>query len=229
MLRELFVESPESFAEVLPAPRRQWAAEEFRDLELVPASDPNVPSQVHRVMLATALATLCGMPQFAPLLDIKECLQQVLRMIGISDADKKVHDAAPQSDPNAGAQAAAQAALQAKQMDAQQKEQDSQRKAATAVVDAQQKARQADADAQNDAADRASQEKIALIREETARMGLQSKEAQAQRELAVTHAHHQDDVAQAQTSQAVEHAHHQDDVATTQQANQARQFGGGQF
>jgi hypothetical protein len=56
--------------------------------------------------------------------------------------------------------------------------------------------------------------------------------------LAVTHAHHQDDVAQAQTSQAVEHAHHQDDVGMQQAAQQAqtqggtggpRQFGGGVF
>jgi len=231
MLRELFSEHPESLSEVLPAPRRQWAAEEFKDLELVPASDPNVPSQVHRVMLATALATLAGMPAFAPLLDIKDLLQRVLRMVGISDADKLVHDAAPQGDPGA---AAAQAALQAKQMDAQQKEQDSQRKAATAVVDTQAKARQADADAQNDAADRASQEKIALIREETARMGLQSKEAQAQRSLAMEHVHHADEL-------AVTHAHHQDDVVQAQasQAQQAaqggqggggpRQFGGGVF
>jgi hypothetical protein len=215
MLRELFVECPEALSEVLPAPRRQWAAEEFRDLELVPASDPNVPSQVHRVMLATALATLAGMPQFAPLLDIKDLLQRVLRMVGISDSDKLVHDAAPQQDPAAGAQAAAAQMAQAKTQQTQiataQKEQDSQRKAAAAVVDAQQKQREQVLDAQNDAANRASEEKIAAIREETARLGLASKEAQANRELAMTH------------------AHHQDDVATTQQATQARQFGGGGF
>ena len=214
MLRELFVEHPESLTEVLPAPRRQWAAEEFKDLELVPASDPNVPSQVHRVMLATALATLSGMPQFAPLLDMKDTLERVMRMIGISDA--QVHDAPQQSDPNA---ATAQAALEAKKLDAQTKEQDSQRKAAAQVVKTQQDQRESEQDMQNDAANRASQEKIALIREETARMALQSKEAQAQRELSVDHAHHQDDVEQARTSQAVEHAHHQDDMAT-------RQFGG---
>lgn len=214
MLRELFVEHPESLTEVLPAPRRQWAAEEFKDLELVPASDPNVPSQVHRVMLATALATLSGMPQFAPLLDMKDTLERVMRMIGISDA--QVHDAPQQSDPNA---ATAQAALEAKKLDAQTKEQDSQRKAAAQVVKTQQDQRESEQDMQNDAANRASQEKIALIREETARMALQSKEAQAQRELSVDHAHHQDDLEQARTSQAVEHAHHQDDMAT-------RQFGG---
>ena len=214
MLRELFVEHPESLTEVLPAPRRQWAAEEFKDLELVPASDPNVPSQVHRVMLATALATLSGMPQFAPLLDMKDTLERVMRMIGINDA--QVHDAPQQSDPNA---ATAQAALEAKKLDAQTKEQDSQRKAAAQVVKTQQDQRESEQDMQNDAANRASQEKIALIREETARMALQSKEAQAQRELSVEHAHHQDDVEQARTSQAVDHAHHQDDMAT-------RQFGG---
>lgn len=241
MLRELFAERPEALAKVLPAPRREWAAAEFQDLELVPASDPNVPSQVHRVMLATALVTLASMPAFQGRLDIKDILQRALRMIGISDSDKLVTDPPAQGDPGA---AAAQAAVQKAQIDAnsktqaaQQKEQDSQRKAATSVVDTQAKARQADADAQNDAANRASQEKIALIHEETARLALASKEAQAQRavavdhakhrdELAQTHAHHQDDVEQAKTSQAVDHAHHQDDVATAQQATQARQFGG---
>ena len=98
MLRELFAEHPEVVVGACwPAPRRQWAAEEFKDLELVPASDPNVPSQVHRVMLATALATISGLPQFAPLMDMKDTLEGILRRIGINDA--KVHDAAPQQDP----------------------------------------------------------------------------------------------------------------------------------
>ena len=222
MLRELFAERPESLSQVLPAPRRQWAAEEFQDLELVPASDPNVPSQVHRVMLATALVTLASMPAFQGRLYIKDILQRALRMIGISDSDKLVTDPPPQADPNAGATAAAQAALQAKTLDAQTKEQDSQRKAATAVVDSQQKAREAAQDAQNDAQDRASDEKIAGMREQTERLRLAAEEGRAQRELAMTHAHHQDDVAQAQTSQAVDHAHHTDQMA----AAQTRQFGG---
>ena len=208
MIRELFAERPESLAEVLPAPRRQWAEVEFADLELVPASDPNVPSQVHRVMLATALVTLASMPMFQGRLDIKDILKRALRMIGISDSDKLVTDPPPQADPNAGATAAAQAGLQAKQLDVQAKQQDSQRKAATEVVKTQQDAREQQQDATNDALDRQSQERIAAMREETERLRLGAEEQRANRELAVTH------------------AHHQDDMVAGAQANQARQFGG---
>ncbi|MFP5248655.1 MAG: hypothetical protein ACLGP3_02365, partial [Acidobacteriota bacterium] len=78
MLRELFIEAPEGLAKVLPNPRRQWAAtQEFADLNLVPASDPNIPSQVHRIMLATALATLLGMPAAAPLLNAPDILKRI--------------------------------------------------------------------------------------------------------------------------------------------------------
>jgi len=121
MVRELFVERPETLARVCPNPRRQWIeAAEFADMDLVPASDPNVPSQVHRLMLATALATLATMPAFAPRLDAGEILKRVLRMVGIGDGAELVKpEAPPQGDPGA---AAAQATLAAKQMDIQSKQ-----------------------------------------------------------------------------------------------------------
>lgn len=65
-LRELFAENPEQLAKLVRnKPRdpnriaRTWeVAQEFMDLNLQPASDPNVPSQVHRVMLANVLIML---------------------------------------------------------------------------------------------------------------------------------------------------------------------------
>ena len=192
MVRELFLERPESFARVLPNPRRSWAAmQEFANLNLVPASDPNVPSQMHRIMLATALATLLQMPAAQQLLDPVDILKRVLRMIGISDPDRAMRDPATapqqqqQPDPVV---AAAQATLQAKQMDVQSKQQDNQRKAAEAAVDAQAKAKETEQDMANSQADRESQERIAAMKEETERLKLSVEEERAQREMANTNA-----------------------------------------
>ena len=110
-------------------------------------------------------------------------------------------------------------------MDAQQKEQDSQRKAATAVVDAQQKARQADSRMH-----RTTRRWIGPRRRRfsfnprgdgAAGIARRSRRRRSV-ELAVTHAHHQDDVAHAQTSQAVGHAHHQDDVGMQAQGTRSK-------
>jgi hypothetical protein len=46
--------------------------------QLVPVSDPNVPSHVHRVAKALGLVQLSAMPQFAPRLDPDEVLRRVL-------------------------------------------------------------------------------------------------------------------------------------------------------
>ena len=185
MIRELFLERPETLAEVCPNPKRQWrVAAEFADLDLVPASDPNVPSQVHRLMLATALATLVGMPAIAPYLDPMDILKRVLRMIGISDVDNAVREPqqqAPQIDP---AQAAATATLQAKQLDVTAKAQENQRKAASETVTAQQKAVESQQDVVNQAADRASAERIAAMREETERLQMNAEAARTAGTLA---------------------------------------------
>ncbi len=180
MLRELFMERPETLAQVCPNPKRQWAvATEFADLNLVPASDPNVPSQVHRIMLATALATLIGMPAVAPFLDPQDVLKRILRMIGISDVDNTVRpppQAPQQIDP---AQAAATATLQAKQLDVTAKAQENQRKAASETVEAQQKATDAQQDVVENAAQRASDERIAAMREQTERIRMDAETARA--------------------------------------------------
>ena len=188
MVRDMFLERPEAFARVLPKPRRDWAVEEFADLNLVPASDPNVPSQKHRIMLATALATLLSMPAAQQLLDPVDILKRVLRMIGITDPEKAMRDPAAvaqqqqqqQQDPVV---AAAQATLQAKQMDVASKQQENQRKAASEAVDAQHKTQEMASEMQDNAANRASQERVAVMKEETERLRLQAEEHRAQREM----------------------------------------------
>lgn len=185
MVREMFVERPESFARVLPNPKRSWEAmEEFNNLNLVPASDPNVPSQVHRIMLATALATLLSMPAAQQLLDPVDILKRVLRMIGISDPDKAMKDPAtqqpPQPDPVVEA---AKATLDAKKMDVESKQEDNQRKAAESAVEAESDAKETQQNMMDNQADRASQERIAAMKEETERLKLASTEQRAERQM----------------------------------------------
>lgn len=219
MLREMFLERPEALAQVIPNPRRQWqVASEFADLDLVPASDPNVPSQTHRIMLATALATLLQMPAVQPLLNTVDVLKRILRIIGISDVANTVHEAPPQgaAPPDPG-MVAAQTALQAKQLDVQSKAEENQRKAASEAVDAQQKATQSAQDAVDEAQDRASQERIAGMREDTERLRLAAEQARAGAVLA----HEKDKT-------TLDHLGAAADREANQQ-NAARNFGGSQF
>lgn len=87
-LRELFAEDPQSLSllcrerpESPTAPLKMWQeAQEFMDLNLQPASDPNVPGAVHRLMMANALAMLAQqMPQ---LFDVVEVARDAVTAIG---------------------------------------------------------------------------------------------------------------------------------------------------
>lgn len=83
LFADLFREEPESFwTGNKKAKRGYWDAQKlFLALEtvtLVPKSDPNVPSHVHRMMKAVALIQLLAVPAFATLLDPREVLQRVL-------------------------------------------------------------------------------------------------------------------------------------------------------
>lgn len=64
-LRKLFNKNPQALWKFAKKPRRKWeVATEFADLDLVPASDPNIPSHTHRLMQANALIMLAaGDPQ----------------------------------------------------------------------------------------------------------------------------------------------------------------------
>ena len=92
-LRELFADDPSQLSlMVRNRPRdpavvaRQWElAQEFMDLNLQPASDPNVPSQVHRVMLANVLIMLAQTNQ--NIYDIVEVHRSALQAIG-ADPDR---------------------------------------------------------------------------------------------------------------------------------------------
>lgn len=199
LIRELFIENPADLTRFNPSPRRQWNdAQAFADMNLVPASDPNIPSHVHRVQIAVALMTVAqANPQ---MFDMREVIDRVLRTIRISSPEMLVvqpgaQPAAP-VDPMAAMaqQKAAQQQQQAQQKMAElalrQQEQDRQhqQKVAEAQTDAvndqqdrQQEAQVAALESADRAADRQSHAQIAAMREETARLKL---EAERQRSFA---------------------------------------------
>lgn len=84
LIEVLFREKPEDFWRTNKVcPKGYWNEDKFiqalNDCNLVPVSDPNVPSHIHRIMKAVGLVQLIGIPAFASRLDPKEVLLRVLR------------------------------------------------------------------------------------------------------------------------------------------------------
>lgn len=145
ILKELFAENPEALWKFAKNPARKWEqAQEFADLELVPAADPNIPSHIHRVMQATALIQLS---QSAPqIYNIKEVHSRALHTLGIGDADALFAppQAGPPPDPK----------IQAKAQEMQIKSMEQQREAQTVVLETQSRERETMAQMQDNEAER---------------------------------------------------------------------------
>ncbi|HWI26482.1 MAG TPA: hypothetical protein VN668_05890 [Stellaceae bacterium] len=150
LLKELFAEDPAALTRPgMDAARRWEEAAAFADLELVPASDPNVPAQIHRIMQSTVLWMLASAaPQ---LFNQQEVARRILRSINIGDAESLLNAspqpppgmAAPAADPRAAALAAElplkQRKLDLAQQELMQRQQESAREAAAEAVEAQQR------------------------------------------------------------------------------------------
>jgi hypothetical protein len=83
LLVKLFRRNPEDFwINNKECPKDYWdevkLMQALDNCELVPVSDPNIPSHIHRVAKALGLVQLSAMPQFAPRLDPDEVLRRVL-------------------------------------------------------------------------------------------------------------------------------------------------------
>ncbi len=190
-LREVFADNPEDLWRLARNPRRRWAvAQEFMDLDLVPASDPNIPSQVARIMQAWALMQVAqGNPQ---LVDMHEVLNRVFRTIRITSPEAILvqpgANAAPVAPPPDPRLIAAQQRAQQEQQRSEQrmseqaqKSQEADRDHAMKIAEAQQdavsgerdrqqQAQQAALESADRASDRASRERVAQLREETERL-----------------------------------------------------------
>jgi hypothetical protein len=85
-LRDLFVLFPADLTKLARDPKRNWeTVSEFKDLNLVPASDPDIPGQVARIMQAWALMLVAQ--QNSQLYDMREVNDRVLQTIRVSSPE----------------------------------------------------------------------------------------------------------------------------------------------
>lgn len=101
LLRELLIENPEPLIASRARNGKVWERDEIiaalNNHDLSPASDPNTPSHMHRVMQATAMIQLAGMmPQ---LYDLKAVHRKALIMYGNSDPDSLFAPPMPPQEP----------------------------------------------------------------------------------------------------------------------------------
>jgi hypothetical protein len=83
LIVDLFRENPEDFWRYNKEDQNYWTREKLwqaiTDYDLVPVSDPNVPSHIHRVAKGVALVQLTTNPVIGPRLDPDELTSRVLR------------------------------------------------------------------------------------------------------------------------------------------------------
>lgn len=147
-------------------------AAEFMNLNLVPASDPNIPAQTHRIMQATSMVTLATSNP-----DIYDRLQvhkHALRTLGIINSDPYLHAPTPTPpDPaKAGGKAPDPLGPQKLQLEAQE----AQRKAAQETVESNRRQQELQLRSQNDQLELASRERISSMQEDTQRLRLQTEQ-----------------------------------------------------
>lgn len=152
LLKELIAEDPGMLTRLNKSPQRQWEEEsEFDDINLVPSSDPNTPSHIHRVMRGAAYAQLSQI--FPAELNREQALERILRIIRDPDPMSMINPPQPAGAAGPAPQAiTAQARVQTAQIQAASRQSSDQLAAQTA------------------AADRASKERVAAMNEQTERM-----------------------------------------------------------
>lgn len=143
LLLEEFVDDPEALTRFSRNPKKRvWTSEQIQNADLVPASDPNIPSQMHRMMQNMAILQLAGAaPQ---LYDQKAVHKRAIRSIGINDADTLfVPDQPPGANAGPPPEMIAQIVAAKQTADELQfKKDDAQRKASHELLEAQQEDKQ---------------------------------------------------------------------------------------
>lgn len=171
ILKELFQEDPQALWRFAKNPARKWEmSDEFSDLELVPAADPNIPSHIHRIMQATALVQLA---QAAPqIYNMQNVHERALQTLGIGDAQALFNPpqaSAPPPDPMA----------QAKMAELEVKKEEQAREAQTAVLETQARQQETSEQMQDHQADRQNKlqiEALKLQQEQERSKGLEFKQ-----------------------------------------------------
>lgn len=118
-LRKLFNKNPQALWKFAKNPARKWQmSQEFSDFELVPASDPNVPSQTHRLMQSNAIVMLAqASPQT---FNLRAVATKALSTIGVKDAESLLAPLPPPGSPPPPPPPEIQVKMMAEQNKAQQ-------------------------------------------------------------------------------------------------------------
>jgi len=138
MILELFRRHPEDLIKSdADSPIGDWSSEQLIEAmdnhKLVPVSDPNTPSHIHRIAKAMGLVQVYQMPQFTPRMDGDEVLKRVLMAMKEDPNGLIVQQAPQQAPPDLAGQAKMiEATSKAKKVDADiaNQSQDAQQKAA---------------------------------------------------------------------------------------------------
>jgi hypothetical protein len=183
LLKDRFMEDPAALTAGRNSPERVYqSAEEIADAELVPASDPNVPAQIHRIQQASVIAMRgAAKPELYDPLAIE---RRILTMIGVSDVDSLLvmPQGTPQGQPppaEAGASVPPEVLMADVKVKAEEVTARAQGDAAKRDLEARQSKVDAlldvmriESDAEQKELDRQSRERIAADREKTQRMKL---------------------------------------------------------
>lgn len=169
-LREVFAENPADLALLSRGQSgRNWEIEtEFLDLNLLPASDPNIPAQVHRIMLANVLMMLSQ--QNPDLYDALKVHRSALRTIG-ADPDQYLID--PSTQQPAPPPPQAMAALAKLQLAQQQQQTDAAKSAADIQIEQQKLA----VEAQKAVAENQTQREVSAMKAQTETAKIQAAAA----------------------------------------------------
>ena len=105
LLRDLFIDDPDSLLCAKPSPARDWEREDLvralQECNLTPQADPNTPSHTIRVMKAVALVQLVQLKPDE--WDIPSVIRRVATMVGMGNVDdmmaKKDEQQQPGMDP----------------------------------------------------------------------------------------------------------------------------------
>lgn len=154
-LRKLFNKNPTALWKFAKSPKRKWEqAEEFNDLDLVPASDPNIPSHTHRLMQSNALVMLAQASPAA--FNIRAVAEQALNAIGIKNTESLLAPLPPPGAP----QPPPPPEIQLKMQDLDVKKQQMQLQAQQQATHDQARVQEMQMNMINDQKDRQSREKI---------------------------------------------------------------------
>lgn len=226
LIKELFAEDPEALWRGCHNPAHEWSdPQEFIDCNLVPATDPNVPSHIHRIMVATALVTLAT--QNPDIYNKVAVHKHAIRMIGIADVDSYIQIQPPPGggtpDPELLQK---QAELELHKAELALKQQEQTRKAASSAVEAEQRGKELDQRAQLEMADHQSRQAVAQTQNETARIKLAHDNQQAHADRAQKDVHHQEGLAAQQANTAANLAHQQRQASLDRQQGLAEHVTG---